>query len=189
MADITTPGFWEQLQRINENRASRWHPRGLDEWSRSDWANALQGEAWEWLEVIGLGCEIEQDELADQVIYALLIASSENDFELGRMLDRMPMIDGPRQLFEHVRDIAASYKQFSSAVKEHCRNRDGVAEEDLNEIQILIQITFSVRNIITEIRQFAAHQFPDDDFEFTIARRFNETSEKFGFPERIHYEG
>ncbi len=33
-----------EIQTINLQRALRWHPKGLGEWSLSDWAVALGGE-------------------------------------------------------------------------------------------------------------------------------------------------
>lgn len=44
MSDSLT---FERLATANVNRALRWHPGGLDEWSVSDWLLAMCGEAGE----------------------------------------------------------------------------------------------------------------------------------------------
>lgn len=36
-----------KLTRVNYARCKRWHPGGIDEWSPSDWAVAMVGEAGE----------------------------------------------------------------------------------------------------------------------------------------------
>lgn len=38
---------FSELAKVNHSRASRWHPNGLDDWSVSDWAVAMAGEAGE----------------------------------------------------------------------------------------------------------------------------------------------
>ncbi len=36
-----------EVQRVNVERAKRWHNRGLEEWSALEWAGAMCGEAGE----------------------------------------------------------------------------------------------------------------------------------------------
>jgi|SRR5579859_5841404 len=38
---------FEHVSQISLQRAMLWHPRGLNEWSESDWSNAMAGEAGE----------------------------------------------------------------------------------------------------------------------------------------------
>lgn len=38
---------FEKLRTVNHDRALIWHPRGLEDWSVSDWATAMAGEAGE----------------------------------------------------------------------------------------------------------------------------------------------
>lgn len=38
---------FRQFSAINKERAMRWHRGGLDEWSVTDWSNALAGETGE----------------------------------------------------------------------------------------------------------------------------------------------
>ena len=90
------------LARVNLERALRWHPNGLDEWSVNDWLAAMGGEAGEALNAgkkhrrilsgIQQGGNVPADlddavekimqELADTVIYADLVAQ-----RLGRSLE------------------------------------------------------------------------------------------------------
>lgn len=91
MNDLT----FARLSQANLERALRWHPRGIDEWSVNDWLCALGGEAGEALnagkKLRRLHSQIQQhgdapqdiaeaerrimEELADVVIYADLVAS------------------------------------------------------------------------------------------------------------------
>ncbi len=86
-----------KLTRVNYARCKRWHPRGLDEWSPSDWAVAMVGEAGEACNAIKKLRRVEEglanknddgrqldtrakaiaaiaDELADMLIYLNLLA-------------------------------------------------------------------------------------------------------------------
>ncbi|MFN4283473.1 MAG: MazG-like family protein [Alphaproteobacteria bacterium] len=83
------------LRAANLTRCKRWHPGGLADWSLSDWAVALQGEAGEACNVIkkmnrerdhitgnAAGTDVEQlrrdlaHELADTMIYLDLLAAA-----------------------------------------------------------------------------------------------------------------
>jgi NTP pyrophosphatase (non-canonical NTP hydrolase) len=83
------------LRAANLSRCARWHPRGLCEWSLSDWGVATAGELGEALNVVKkLNRERDQiagnnlseeelrqqlaDELADVAIYLDIMAASEN---------------------------------------------------------------------------------------------------------------
>jgi NTP pyrophosphatase (non-canonical NTP hydrolase) len=39
--------FLRNFSRVNKARAERWHPKGLNSWSLSDWFTALAGEVGE----------------------------------------------------------------------------------------------------------------------------------------------
>lgn len=41
------PLTFDELHRVNLERALRWHPEGLDSWSTSDWYTATAGELGE----------------------------------------------------------------------------------------------------------------------------------------------
>jgi NTP pyrophosphatase (non-canonical NTP hydrolase) len=47
MSDKTYPLTFESMALINRERSLEWHPTGLDEWSVTDWSNAMAGEAGE----------------------------------------------------------------------------------------------------------------------------------------------
>jgi NTP pyrophosphatase (non-canonical NTP hydrolase) len=81
------------FRETNMSRCLRWHPRGFQEWSLSDWAVATAGELGEALNVIkklnrerdgivGNTLSIPEleaslaDELADTAIYLDLLAAS-----------------------------------------------------------------------------------------------------------------
>lgn len=85
---------FEQLRQANISRCSRWHPRGLNEWSLSDWAVATAGEMGEALNlvkklnrerdgIVGNSLTTNElksklaDELADVAIYLDIMAASE----------------------------------------------------------------------------------------------------------------
>lgn len=84
---------FEMLRASNVTRCVRWHPKGINSWSLSDWAVAMAGEAGEACNVIkklnrerdGLGGNSvsEQqlrdalgDEIADTLIYLDLLAAA-----------------------------------------------------------------------------------------------------------------
>ena len=85
---------FNSLRAANLSRCARWHPRGLTEWSLSDWGVATAGEMGEALNVIkklnrerdGIAGntatvdELKQqlaDEIADVAIYLDIMAASE----------------------------------------------------------------------------------------------------------------
>lgn len=83
-----------ELRDANLRRCARWHPRGLSEWSLSDWGVATAGELGEALNVVkklnrerdGIVGNTESadqlrsqlaDEIADTLIYLDIFAASE----------------------------------------------------------------------------------------------------------------
>jgi hypothetical protein len=61
-----------EFSRVNRQRAKRWHPKGLDSWSLSDWATALAGEVGD--AAAGLS---DQADPAFTAFKANLVASTE----------------------------------------------------------------------------------------------------------------
>lgn len=55
---------FSEVSTINLSRALVWHPCGLEEWSVSDWSNAMAGEAGEVCNAVKklrrLECDIQQ---------------------------------------------------------------------------------------------------------------------------------
>lgn len=85
---------FDQLRAANLSRCARWHPRGLNEWSLSDWGVATAGEMGEALNVIkklnrerdGIAGNVLTEEqlkvelaheIADVAIYLDILAASE----------------------------------------------------------------------------------------------------------------
>lgn len=85
---------FDTLRQANISRCARWHPRGLNEWSLSDWACATGGELGEAMNIVkklnrerdgiaGNTLTEEElrrelaDELADVAIYLDIWAASE----------------------------------------------------------------------------------------------------------------
>lgn len=115
-----------ELRAANLSRCGRWHPRGLSEWSLSDWFTATMGELGEAANVAkklnrerdGIaGNTVSEgqlradlaDEIADVAIYLDILAASEGiDLAAAVMAkfnrtsekvgfpERLPLIDGPR---------------------------------------------------------------------------------------------
>lgn len=53
------------LRAANETRVTRWHPGGVTDWSLSDWANAMHGESGEVTNAIKKWRRVE-DDIANQ---------------------------------------------------------------------------------------------------------------------------
>lgn len=87
------PLTFERLRSVNVSRCERWHPKGINSWSLSDWAVAMVGEAGEACDVIkklnrcrdGLaGNKVSEDdlrselpnEIADTLLYVDLLAAA-----------------------------------------------------------------------------------------------------------------
>lgn len=85
---------FRQLRKVSLERCARWHPTGLSEWSLSDWAVAMAGEAGEACNIVkklnrerdgiigntksvdALRADLA-DEIADTLIYLDLLAARE----------------------------------------------------------------------------------------------------------------
>ncbi len=93
---VNTLNF-RQLRETNESRVKRWHKGGIKEWSISEWAVAMMGEAGEICDAIKKLNRIETgaqnlsdidtkekaldaigEELADTILYADLLAQACN---------------------------------------------------------------------------------------------------------------
>ncbi len=101
------------------SRCARWHPRGLKEWSLSDWGVATAGEMGEALNII----------------------------------------------------------------KKLNRERDSIAGNTLTEEQLHSELADEIADVAIYLDIMAASE--GIDLAEAIARKFNKTSEKVGFPERL----
>lgn len=114
-ADLTFP----ILRAANVSRCARWHPRGLNEWSLSDWACATGGELGEAMNI----------------------------------------------------------------VKKLNRERDGIAGNTLSEDELHCELADELADVAIYLDIWAASE--GIDLGAAIASKFNRTSEKVGFPERL----
>lgn len=110
---------FDELRAANLSRCARWHPRGLNEWSLSDWGVATAGEMGEALNV----------------------------------------------------------------VKKLNRERDGIAGNTLSEAQLHAELADEIADVAIYLDIMAASE--GIDLANAIASKFNRTSEKVGFPERL----
>ena len=107
------------LRSVNLARCARWHPRGLSEWSLSDWGVATAGEMGEALNV----------------------------------------------------------------VKKLNRERDGIAGNTATTADLLADLADELADVAIYLDIMAASE--GIDLAAAIARKFNRTSVKVGFPERL----
>lgn len=112
-----------ELRGANLSRCARWHPRGLTEWSLSDWGVATAGEMGEALNV----------------------------------------------------------------VKKLNRERDGIAGNTSSVEELKAQLADEIADVAIYLDIMAASE--GIDLAEAIARKFNRTSEKVGFPERLSSPG
>lgn len=111
---------FDGLRAANMSRCSRWHPRGLNEWSLSDWFTATMGE-------------------------------------LG---------------------------EAANIAKKLNRERDGIAGNTVPEEQLRAELADEIADVAIYLDILAASE--GIDLQRAIAAKFNKTSEKVGFPERLH---
>lgn len=107
------------LRAANLSRCSRWHPRGLNEWSLSDWFTATMGE-------------------------------------LG---------------------------EAANIAKKLNRERDGIAGNTMSADELKAELADEIADVAIYLDILAASE--GIDLAAAIARKFNRTSEKVGFPERL----
>lgn len=107
------------LRAANLSRCARWHPRGLKEWSLSDWFTATMGE-------------------------------------LG---------------------------EAANVAKKLNRERDGIAGNTVSEEELRADLSDEIADVAIYLDILAASE--GIDLAKAIARKFNKTSEKVGFPERL----
>ncbi len=111
------------LRAANLSRCARWHPRGLNEWSLSDWFTATMGE-------------------------------------LG---------------------------EAANIAKKLNRERDGIAGNTVSAEDLHAELADEIADVAIYLDILAASE--GIDLATAIASKFNRTSEKVGFPERLPIEG
>lgn len=173
--------FWEQFQRINETRCERWHPKGLNEWSRQDWMNALAGEVWE---LIAADPQDKPLEAADVATYAIIFASSEGDHDFGKRLDEQHQPPSPLGMSDIVLTVEASMERLHSAVKEHSRNRDGAAGKGFTEEELHDIISANLEVLVEDLISWSLSDPHSPQLQVSCAIKFDQVSARQNFPER-----
>ena len=116
---------FSNLRNVNATRCHRWHPSGVVEWSVSDWAVAMAGEAGETCNAVK---------------------------KFNRIRDGLANINDPgRQLTDHDAAVAKIGEEIA----------DTLIYLDLLALRLGLDLAAEVR------------------------RKFNATSERYGFPERL----
>lgn len=188
------------LSKVNASRCIRWHgPLGIMDWSPERWMTAITGEWGEAAEKLldlsitpsrrkpGLYESLEA-ELADVIIYTELMGQRIS-FDLpGAVLG-----------VDCYENLASDYKYFvkgtkhlgeaANALKKVFRVQDNIANvnSELRQIQTVEDGLIKVGNeltyfigCITSIGDMHGLDLPS-----AIVNKFNSTSEKYGFPERL----
>lgn len=181
-----------RLREQNLPRCKRWHPEGAPPWALDDWLLAMGGEVGEALNVVkklnrdrdGLvgntrsRIELVESlgaELADAVIYLDICVGW--DFP-----DRPVFLETD---FDDVRDDTEfAVRTYSSAAKSPSQlgnwlfKRAGLDPDDNEDGR-----AFWARQVYRAADGLACHF--GIDLKAAVVAKFNATSERFGFPERL----
>lgn len=184
------------LRSVNSTRCLRWHKTGLNEWSLNDWIVAVGGEVGEALNVVKkLNRDREGqpgnkktraellldlgDELADAVIYLDTVLTSQREGQLG-LLWGWEDFDGARlstviELAESERFLRSS--DYGAGLLAASGNLARTATETIEELG------YAADELLKAVDAVAWHF--RIDLAAAIIRKFNATSERYGFPERL----
>jgi len=110
---------FSELRRVSLQRALRWHPRGLEEWSVSDWVTATLGE----------------------------------------------------------------FGEAANVIKKLNRVRDGLIGNDKSVVELQLQLADELADTFIYLDLLASRV--GVDLDVAIIAKFNRTSHKYGFPERL----
>lgn len=184
------------LRIVNSTRSLRWHKTGLDEWSLADWVVATGGEVGEALNVIKkLNRDRDgqpgntrtraqlmddlADELADAVIYLDTVLSSQEASDLGTLWD----IDSFTALRSHITtaewpdttilttsEWALGMLEGAGKLATDALTDDPGIGSTADELLLAIDATAYAWGI---------------DLGAAVSHKFNATSERYGFLERL----
>lgn len=187
---------FRQLRTINATRCLRWHKTGLDEWSLADWVVATGGEVGEALNVIkklnrdrdgqpgntrtrtellaDLG-----DELADVVIYLDTVLSSQEAGDLGTLWDlesfdqvrrHITTAEWPDPTILTTSEWAVGMLEAAGRLATDALTDAPDIGSTADELLLTVDATAYAWGI---------------DLGSAVACKFNATSERYGFPERL----
>lgn len=149
--------FLKKLSEVSAARVLKWHgPNGVMDWSPERWCVATLGELGE-LALVATGTdEVIASEAADTAIYAELFAQC-----IGvKMYDLGWEDPDVKSFVDGIRHCTGQLGEAANALKKAFRNHLA------NLIAILDDMLFG-------------------NLEAAITKKFNATSEKYGFPERL----
>ncbi len=188
---------FEAFRAANLARCLKWHPEGINSWSGADWFTAILGELGELASLIKMAnrerdglpgnkfsptSELISKEAADVVIYLDLFCASFDislcttfeSFETLRKYNYVMFSRSPQHAFaymdnsEFMSQLAQGIGKLSSAFFPLISNR--------------LMIT-AVFNILQWLDIFCYRN--NVELGQAIASKFNEVSERVGFPDRI----
>lgn len=185
---------FEALRAANGPRCLRWHKTGLNEWSLADWVIAVGGEAGEALNVVK---KLNRDrdgqpgntrtreqllsdlaaELADVVIYLDIVLHSEGAGVLGMLWNVETFGELRRQTAADPNHTVLSLSEWATGLMEASGKLATTALTDQGEIG-------DAADSLLQVIDANAYAWGIDLGE-AVARKFNATSERYGFPERL----
>lgn len=188
----------EDFRAANVSRCNRWHPDGIESWSLSDWAVALAGECGEMTQAALFYGERDSErnrkalanELADVFTYADIMLA-----RLGRApLSAFPpgggrywpsVSDRPNRelLMRRAAAVSILSGRACECVKKLNRIRDGLVGNSREGYALSGELDHSLLTLPVALDNLA--QAARIDLITAVCAKFNEVSERNGFPERL----
>lgn len=187
------------LRDGDRTRHLRYYGQGQPHWDLDDWLVAIGGEVGEALNLVkkinrarqGMRgndrgeletlCARLGDELADVVIYDDIIALEHGTISLGRasafgVLDFARLRQGTEEMHSYA---APKFERLSSAGRQLLRHVGRMADGVTTRAGMVEQCDF----LLSAVDSVAWNA--GVDLGAAVIRKFNATSEKLGFPERL----
>lgn len=191
-----------EFRRANVARCLKWQPAGLNDWSYDDWAIAVGGELGEALNVVkklnrdrdGLvgntrsRDELLQDladEIADTVIYLDLLLASVGFtfFDAGEGMDSFGDLRIANALALANSTAAVRASMDLSRWGRRCLRAVGKLTEIMEGEERTSYVLKAARNLLGML-EFTANA-AGIDLGSAVVSKWNRTSEKRGFPDRL----
>jgi hypothetical protein len=184
------------LRAVNSTRCLRWHKTGLDEWTVADWVVAAGGEVGEALNVIKklnrdrdgqpgntksrteLRADLA-DELADIIIYLDIVLSSQEAGDLGTLWDigsfeslrsHITTTEWPDPAILSTSEWAVGMLEAAGKLATDALTDAPAIGGTADELLLAVDATAWAWGI---------------DLGSAVIRKFNATSERYGFPDRL----